>query len=100
MSYKSLRKGSSLVYFQYPNVGGDIYADRFEVELHNYVATLRFRIKPSDSNQKDDEEHLHEYSLQSVRLDDKYIINHLGNFLKNKSVSSMWLAPRKQYQLK
>ena len=40
-------------------------------------------MKPVDGNQKDDEIHLHEYSLQSITLHNDYIIKKLGNFLKN-----------------
>ncbi len=88
---RSLRKGSSSVYLQYPDDGDSIGADTFEAEITKDVVILRFRLRPVDSNQAEDENNLHEFDLLSVMIDDEYIIDNLSKFLKYHPASSMKL---------
>ena len=82
----SLRKGSSSVYFQYENTGESMGANEFEAEIKNNILIFRFNVKPVDSNQREDEDHLHEMELLSVTVDDDYIITRFIDFIKNKNV--------------
>ena len=82
----SLRKGSSSVYFQYESTGESMGAEEFEAEVKNNILIFRFKVKPVDSNQREDEEHLHEMELLSVTVDDDYIITRFIDFIKNKSI--------------
>ena len=83
----SLRKGHSSVYLQYEHVGESMGAEKFETESNNGTLIFRFRINPVDSNQRDDEAHLHEYKLQSITVYDDHIITKFINFIKNKHAS-------------
>lgn len=82
----SLRKGSSSVYLQYEVTGESMGAKEFEAEIKNNILIFRFKVNPVDSNQRDDEDHLHEMELKSVTVDDDYIITKFIDFIKNKSV--------------
>ncbi len=82
----SLRKGSSSVYLEYENAGESIGADKFEVEVKDDILIFRFHLTPVDSNQKDDEGHLHEMDLLSVTVDDDYIITRFIDYIQNKRI--------------
>ena len=88
---RSLRKGPSSVYFQYSNDCDGVNADTFEVEIIKDTLIFRFCLKPVDSNQTDDENDLHELELQSVMIDDEYIVDNFSNLFKHNAASSMKL---------
>lgn len=88
---RNLRKGMSSVYLTYSHTEDTINADSFTIEARDDVAILRFRLKPIDSNQFDDENNLHEQELLSVAISDDYIISKLRNFLRYNNASSMKL---------
>ncbi|NQV12548.1 hypothetical protein HQ524_04245 [Candidatus Uhrbacteria bacterium] len=87
----NLRKGHSSVYLQYPTVGESMGAEMFEVVVRDDVLIFRFKVKPVDSNQKSDEDHLHEMELSSVTVDDDYIINKFTDFIQSKTISAFHL---------
>jgi len=64
---RSLRKGSSSVYLQYANVGDSIEAEKFDIGLLDGALVLAFTLRPVDSNQREDEDHLHKMRLLSVQ---------------------------------
>jgi hypothetical protein len=87
MAKRSLKKGFSGVYFQYASDGDLIGAERFEVEVVGGELVLGFTLRPVDSNQRDDEEHLHNgQKLLSMQiLDDERLIADLRRFCKSRS---------------
>lgn len=82
----NLRKGYSSVYLQYPTVGETMGAEEFQAEVKDEILTFRFKIKPVDSNQRMDEEHIHEMELTSVTIDDDYIISKFIQFIEPKII--------------
>lgn len=86
MSY-NLRKGKSFVYLQYPTVGESMGAEAFQAEVTDDILVFRLKVKPVDSNQKMDEDHLHEMELLSITVDDDSIISKFMEFVKSKSFS-------------
>lgn len=81
----SLRKGYSSVYLQYEHTGESIGAELFEASIDQDVAVFSFKLKPIDSNQKSDEDNLHELELESATIDDDHIITKFADFFKSKS---------------
>ena len=79
---RSLMKGHSSVYLQYTHNGDNIGAERYEAEIVNGMAVLRFTLRPIDGNQRDDEQNLHSEELLSIQIDDEYVIDNLSKFLK------------------
>ena len=59
---RSLRKGygSTDVYLRYPNDGGSVGAEKYEVDLVNGIYVVSFVLRPVDDNQREDENGLHE----------------------------------------
>jgi hypothetical protein len=83
-----LKKGSSTVCFQYETVDDSIRAEKFQISASNGAGVLRFDLNPCDSNQKEDESHIHELVLQAFTLDEDYIIQNLKQFLSVHNVNS------------
>ena len=81
---KSLRKGSSEVYFQQQNTSAEIRAECFESEINWNKAILRFKLKPVDVNQSQDEKLLHKEPIIFASLTDQFIID---GFLAHKKIS-------------
>lgn len=83
---RSLRKGTTRLYFQHANTGHNIRAKFTESELKNDLAILRFTLSPMDDNQKNDEGHLHNEKLESASTKDDKIINGFMEHIKHSSV--------------
>ena len=83
-----LRKGSSSIYFQYETTGESIGVVETEVEIVNRDLVFRCKVSPVDSNQKMDEDHLHEMELKSITLGDDYMITKFVEFCENKIISA------------
>jgi hypothetical protein len=80
----SLRKGHTSVYFQHEHTGHSIGAEKYESEVVDGKAILRFSLRPVDGNQRFDEEYLHTHELISVDVDDSIVIDGLRNYLKSQ----------------
>ena len=87
----NLRKGHSSVYLKHPNVGGSIRADAFRAEVKDDVLTFSFKLLPLDDNETEDENNFHELDLQSVTVDDDYIVTDFTRFAESKSFSALHL---------
>jgi|SRR6185437_13329316 len=87
-----LRKGSSAVYLQYDNVGESIGADNFVATVRNDAVVLSFNLRPVDTNQKSDEEHLHSEELREIHLSDDYVIQNFSSFLSSPNVAAQKFA--------
>jgi hypothetical protein len=83
---RSLRKGSSRVYFQHRNTGHNIGVKLAESELENDLAILRFTLSPVSGDQKHDENYLHDEVLESASISDDRIID---GFRKHIETSSL-----------
>lgn len=83
---RSLRKGTSRVYFQHPNTGHYIGVKLAESELENDLAILRFTLSPVSGGQKYDENYLHDEVLESASISDDRIID---GFIKHIKTSSL-----------
>ena len=81
---RSLRKGSSAVYFQQENTWAEISAECFESEINGSTAIFRFTLKPVDINQSQDEKLLHKEATIFASLTDEIIID---GFLAHKKIS-------------
>ena len=79
---RSLRKGRTSVYFQHAHTGHSIGAEKYESEVVDGKAILRFSLRPVDGNQRFDEEYLHTHKLISVDVDDSIVIDGLWHHLK------------------
>ena len=79
---RSLRKGTSAVHLEYEHTGDTIGAKAFAVEVVDGVAILSFVLHPVDSNQREDEEHLHELKLLSIQLDHEYVVRRFRDFVR------------------
>ncbi|MDF2181596.1 hypothetical protein [Neptuniibacter sp. CAU 1671] len=88
---RSLRKGQSSVYLQYENTGESMGAKLFEASLNDGVASISFTLAPVDSNQRSDEDHLHELDLVSVTIEDDLIITEISTFFKAKEFTELQL---------
>ncbi|MGA2989330.1 MAG: hypothetical protein ABSD88_02560 [Candidatus Korobacteraceae bacterium] len=77
---RSLRKGSSSVYLQYANVGDSIEAEKFDIGLLDGALVLAFTLRPVDSNQREDEDHLHKMRLLSVQIMDERVATGLRRY--------------------
>lgn len=80
----SLRKGNSSVYLQYENTGESMGAKLFEASINDSIATISFTLDPVDSNQRSDEDNIHEMDLKSVTFDDDLIIAKIPAFFESK----------------
>lgn len=89
---RSLRKGSSAVYFQQENTWAKISAECFESEINGSKAILRFTLKPVDVNQLQDEKLLHKDPPIFASLTDEIIID---GFLAHKKISPNKIAEYK-----
>lgn len=78
---RSLRKGRSSVYFQHANTGHSIGAEKYECEVTDGKAILRFSLNPVDGNQRMDEDHLHIEKPLSIDVDDGSVIDSLLKYL-------------------
>lgn len=79
---RSLRKGRTSVYLQHAHTGHSIGAEKYESEVVDGKAILRFSLRPVDGNQRFDEEYLHTHELISVDVDDSTVIDGLRHHLK------------------
>ena len=77
--FRYLRKGRTSVYIQHRTNGSTIGAEKYEADIEDGKAILRFCLHPVDSNQKEDEEYFHANPLISVSIDDSTVVN---GFLK------------------
>lgn len=68
---------------QHLNTGHDINAEKFECEIINGILFFRFILKPAGSNQKYDEEMIHNEKILSFEIVDEKIISGLGDFINN-----------------
>lgn len=84
----TLRKGRSSVYLQYDNGGDSVGADNFEVEQVGSAAVIRLRLRPVDSNQREDEQRIHSEKLVSIQIPDSYVIDRLHKYLSSKHVDA------------
>lgn len=82
---RSLRKGMTSIYFQHTTTGHRIGAKLCESEVNNGTAQLSFTLHPVGSNQKYDENYLHEDKLLYVSIDDKTIIDGFVNHINQSS---------------
>jgi len=89
---RSLRKGSSDIYFQHQNTGNKIRVKLAESELKNDLAILRFTLWPVNSDQKHDENYLHDEVLKSASISDDRIIN---GFRRHIATSSLKITSYK-----
>jgi hypothetical protein len=80
MTARSLRKGYESTYLQYANGGESMGAEKYEAEIVENAVVLRFTLRPVDSNQKSDEEHLHTQPLVSIQIMDELIIEKFDRF--------------------
>jgi hypothetical protein len=88
---RSLRKGHDTVDFQYEHGCDTIDAEKYEAEVKDGFAVVRFSLHPSDGNQRDDEDNLHTHELFSVDITDSYVVERLSNFLRaRKHEYSRW----------
>ena len=87
----NLRKGHSPVYLQFPHVGGSIGAEAFQAEMKDDILVFSFKLNPVDGNQSDDENHLHDDDLQSVTIDDEYVITNFAKYADSKTFSALHL---------
>lgn len=71
---RSLRKGTTSMYFQHEHTGHSIGVKQCESEVDGGVAVLKVTVAPVDSNQKHDETYLHDEPLLSAAIDDKTVI--------------------------
>ncbi len=88
---ENLRKGHSFVYLEYPNVGETMGAEKFEGEIKEGILLLRFKLRAAGQGQKMDEDHLHRLELQSVTIDDDYIVTRLKEFAESSTFSAFHL---------
>lgn len=84
--FRSLRKGRSSIYLQHEHTGHSIGAEQFEAQVDAGKLVLRFVLKPVDSNQRQDEDYLHEHPLESITLHDSYVIDQLRSYVDAKKV--------------
>lgn len=80
----SLRKGRTSVYLQHEHTGHSIGAEKYESEVLDGKAILRFSLRPVDGNQRLDEEYLHTHELISVDVADATVIDGLRRHLKSR----------------
>lgn len=71
---RSLRKGTSSMYFQHEHTGHSIGVKQCESEVDGGVAVLKVTVAPVDSNQKYDESYLHDEPLLSAAIDDNTVV--------------------------
>ncbi|MCG9676534.1 hypothetical protein L1D33_23810 [Vibrio chagasii] len=83
---RSLRKGSTRVYFQHRNTGHNIGVKLVESELDNDLAILRFTLSPVSGDQKHDENYLHDEILESVSISDDRVIDGFRRHIGTSSI--------------
>lgn len=71
---RSLRKGTSSMYFQHEHTGHSLGVKQCESEVGGGVAVLKVTLAPVDGNQKYDESYLHDEPLLSAAIDDKTVV--------------------------
>lgn len=81
-----LRKGHSSVYLQYDDVGDSMGIENLVAAARDGKVVISFDVRPVDSNQRTDEEHLHTDELREIHLSDDYSIENLATFLELPSV--------------
>jgi len=88
---RSLRKGHSSAYFQHAHTGHNIGVEKFECEVHNGKAVVRFSLRPVDGNQRHDQDYLHTHALVSVEIHDDHVIKGLRSYLEHRMLEfSAW----------
>ena len=80
---RSLRKGCTSVYFQHANTGHSIGAEKYECEIKDGEAIVRFSLRPIDGNQTEDEKYSRIHPLQYIEIDDSYVVEGLQRYLKH-----------------
>ena len=80
---RSLRKGRTSVYFQHANTGHSIGAEKYECEVKDGEAIVRFSLRPIDGNQTEDEKYSRIHPLEYVEIDDGYFVEGLQSYLKH-----------------
>ncbi|MEG7571339.1 hypothetical protein [Vibrio cholerae] len=83
---RSLRKGSTRVYFQHRNTGHDIRVKLAESELDRDLAILRFTLSPASEDQKHDENYLHSEVLESASISDDQVIDGFRRHIRASSI--------------
>ncbi|HFG1893450.1 TPA: hypothetical protein ACGF3M_003637 [Vibrio cholerae] len=83
---RSLRKGSTCVYFQHRNTGHNIGVKLAESELDNDLAILRFTLSPVSEDQKHDENYLHNEVLESASISDDRVIDGFRRHIGTSSI--------------
>ncbi|WP_250634457.1 hypothetical protein [Pinirhizobacter soli] len=80
-----LRKGHSSVYLQYDYIGDSMGIENLVATARDGTVVISFDVRPVDSNQRMDEEHLHTDELREIQLSDEYSIDNLASFLESPS---------------
>ena len=83
---RSLRKGTTSIFFQHLNTGNDIRVKLVESELKDNLAILRFTLAPASDDQKHDESYLHDTQLELVSINDNKIIDGFREHMKYSSI--------------
>ncbi|HEY0555649.1 MAG TPA: hypothetical protein VGG20_15440 [Thermoanaerobaculia bacterium] len=76
-----LRKGYENVDLCYEHGCDTICAEKYEAEIIDGAAVVRFSLRPIDDNQRDDEDNIHTKDLQSVVINDSYAVKRLLSFI-------------------
>ena len=83
---RSLRKGTTSIYFQHLNTGHDIRGKLAESELKSDLAILRFTLSPMSGDQKHDENYLHDDLLESASINDDRVIDGFRGHIKHSPI--------------
>jgi len=59
-------------------------ADSFTIVVRDGLAVLSFRLRPVDSNQRSDEEHLDTDRLESITIADSLVLDNYAKFVDAK----------------
>jgi hypothetical protein len=82
---RRLRRGFTIVDLQHDGVCNSIGAENTSAAIAEGAAVLRLTLKPSDENQRLDEEYLHSHRLLTLQLSDNYIIERFHEFWERHS---------------
>lgn len=85
---RDLKRGYETVVLIYGSVEDSMGADSFVIEATEGKAVINFNLKPCDSNQKEDENHIHQYELESIQIQNEQIINNFRNYVENNRCES------------
>ena len=80
---QSLRKGRTSVYFKHADTGHSIGAEKYECEVRDSEAIIRFSLRPVSGSQTQDEEYSQTHPLQYVEIDDAYVIEGLRSYFEH-----------------